>query len=71
MWIRGFFVEGARGLRLGLMVKRVIHLVKKAERTCLLNSESRRCFLVFFCEPVVGKGIKKIWDVHYGQDKAR
>ena len=37
VWIRGFFVEGARGLRFGLMVKRVIHLVKKAERTCLLN----------------------------------
>ncbi len=37
VWIRGAFVEGARRLRLGLMVKRLIHLVKKGERTCLLN----------------------------------
>ena len=37
VWIRVFFVEGGRGHRFGLMVNRVIHLVKKAERTCLLN----------------------------------
>jgi hypothetical protein len=37
VWIRGVVVEGARGIRLGLMVKRLIHLVKKGERTCLLN----------------------------------
>ncbi len=37
VWIRVVVVEGARGLRLGLMVKRLIHLVKKGERTSLLN----------------------------------
>ena len=38
--------------------------MKRAERTCLMIEESNAYFLVFFCEPVVGKGITKNWDGH-------
>jgi len=38
--------------------------VKRAERTCLMKGESNAYFLVFFCEPVAGKGITKNWDGH-------
>jgi len=29
-----------------------------------MNGESNSYFLVFFCEPVAGKGITKNWDGH-------
>ena len=53
------------------MVKRLVNVVQSQWSTCVWNFHFHCVFLECNCVSVVGKGRKKVWDVHYWGYMAR